>query len=258
MTYLAAWLAVGGCLKGLDAVISSRCDACFALIRPPGHHALPDRAGGFCIFNNLGITARHAVNTYGLRRILIIDWDVHHGNGLNDLFYENQEVLYFSTHDPLLYPFTGDWDETGRGRGAGYTVNIPIGRTLEDEGFLYLYAEVLGALFERYRPEIVLVVAGFDGVESDPVGRSLLSVRTFGRLTTLIVSLAKRTDNPHLLFALEGGYNLRTLSESVKEVLTALFHEDVDEVPSFEGSAEAVKLMKKAKRIHSRYRVWAG
>ena len=182
-TYEAAWLAVGGCLKGLDALLSDQCDVCFALIRPPGHHALPDRAGGFCIFNNLGITARYAMIEHGLRRILVIDWDTHHGNGLNDLFYGEKDVLYLSTHDIGLYPYSGDWEETGKGEGQGYTINLPIPRELEDHEFLHLYQQILSPLFERYSPELVLVAAGFDALHDDPVGRSKLSEKAFTGLT---------------------------------------------------------------------------
>ena len=137
-SYLAAWLAVGGCIKSLDTLMTGQCDVCFSLVRPPGHHALADRAGGFCIFNNIGAVARHALKHYGMKRILIVDWDVHNGNGVNDLFFHEKEVLYFSTHDMLLYPYAGNWEETGKNEGEGYTINVPIPRDLEDVEFLML------------------------------------------------------------------------------------------------------------------------
>ncbi len=255
-TYLAAWLAVGGCLKGLEALLSDQCDVCFSLIRPPGHHALPDRAGGFCIFNNLGITARFAAKEYGLQRILIIDWDIHHGNGLNDLFYEETRVIYLSTHDRGLYPYSGDWEETGRGDGEGYTINLPVPRILEDKEILYLYQEVLGRVVRRYSPELILVAAGFDAHHQDSVGRSQLSHQFFRDVTHLLLDLRSEVNDPPILFALEGGYDPRTLAGSVKEVLKALTREGERGKRTIEGSSRASELVEKALRIHGKYGVW--
>ena len=257
-TYEAAWLAVGACLKGLDALLSGQCDVCFSLIRPPGHHALPDRAGGFCIFNNLGVTARYAMNEHGLRRILIIDWDTHHGNGLNDLFYGEKEVLYFSSHDIGLYPYGGDWEETGEKEGQGYTINLPVPRELEDQEFLHLYHEILGPLFRRYNPDLILVVAGFDAHHEDPVGRSILTEKAFRGLTQMILDLSAEIDHPPILFALEGGYDPLALSRAVKgvlEVLTGKNHEE-----HFEGEVTdpVRELLEKARRIHAKFGVWVG
>ena len=162
-SYLAAWLAVGGCIKGLQALLSGRCDICFALIRPPGHHAAPDRAAGFCIFNNLGVTARYALARHGFRRILIIDWDIHHGNGIQDLFYDQREVFYLSSHYRGWYPPTGDWSETGVGDGLGYTVNLPLSKDVQDADMLFLYWKVLVPIAQSYKPELIFVAAGFDG-----------------------------------------------------------------------------------------------
>ena len=255
-TYEAAWLAVGACLKGLDALLSGQCDVCFSLIRPPGHHALPDRAGGFCIFNNLGVTARYAMNEHGLRRILIIDWDTHHGNGLNDLFYGEKEVLYFSSHDIGLYPYGGDWEETGEKEGQGYTINLPVPRELEDREFLHLYHEILVPLFGRYNPDLILVVAGFDAHHEDPVGRSILTEKAFRGLTQMILDLSAEIDHPPILFALEGGYDPLALSRSVKgvlEVLTETHHEDRF---SSEKTERVHGLLEKARGIHAKFGVW--
>jgi acetoin utilization deacetylase AcuC-like enzyme len=256
-SYLSAWLAVGGCLNGLHALLSGQCDVCFPLIRPPGHHALPDRAGGFCIFNNPGVTARYAIQHCGLKRILIIDWDIHHGNGLNDLFYEEKEVFYFSTHDTLLYPYRGDWVETGRGEGEGYTINIPIPRTLEDEDFFHLYRMVLEPLIRRYRPDLILVDAGFDAHRDDPIGRSRLTEEVFGQLTRLILRLRAEIDDPPLLFILEGGYDPRSLARSVREVFRVLTDKSAAEEPGADRETEkSVTLVEKARRIHAKYGVW--
>ena len=168
LSYTSAWLAVGGCIKALQVLLSGRCDACVALVRPPGHHALPERAGGFCIFNNLAVTARYAVERHGFRRILIIDWDIHHGNGIQEIFYEDKVVLYFSTHYMGWYPHTGDWDETGVGEGLGYNVNIPVPKNLEDADLLHVYAKILGPVMRSYKPELILGCSGFRWTQERP------------------------------------------------------------------------------------------
>ena len=161
-TYLAAWLAVGGCLKGLESVLSRDCRATFCMVRPPGHHALTDRAGGFCIFNNLGVAAKYALEHHGFKRILIMDWDIHHGNALQDLFYKDKRVLYLSTHYMGWYPHTGDWEETGEGDGLGYNVNLPVPKDMEDDDIIHIYREVLTPVVRRFRPQLIFVAAGFD------------------------------------------------------------------------------------------------
>jgi len=257
-TYLAAWLAAGGCLKGLEALLSGQCDICFPFIRPPGHHALPDRAGGFCIFNNLGITARWGMKRHGLQRILIIDWDIHHGNGIQDLFFGEKEVLYLSSHDTGLYPYTGDWEETGNGGGEGYTINLPVPRELEDREFLHLYQEILGPVVRKYGPELILVAAGFDAHHEDPVGRSRLTEASFRGLTHLLLELRSEIDHPPILFALEGGYDPQALALSVRAVLVELTSDGPDEKFIGEETQRTGELMEKARRIHGKYGVWVG
>ena len=252
-TYLAAWLAVGGCLKALDMLVSGECDVCLSLVRPPGHHALRDRAGGFCIFNNLGITARYAIKQYEFKRILIVDWDIHHGNGLNDIFYEEKRVFYLSSHDTMLYPYTGDWEEVGQGEGEGYTINIPIPRTLKDKDFLYLYQEIVGAVVNAYKPQLILVGAGFDAHREDPVGRSQLSKQTFRWLTHLLLDMRGLMDDLPILLVLEGGYHPRALASCVKEVLEALKCDTPWEKPSFEDVFQGSELVEKVHRIHGKY-----
>ena len=256
-TYLASWLAVGGCLKGLDALISQQCDIVFTFVRPPGHHALTDRAGGFCFFSNLGVTARYAVRKYNLRRILVIDWDVHHGNGLNDIFYADDEVLYLSTHDKLLYPYTGDLEETGKGTGEGYSINIPVPRDFEDQDVFFLYKEILGPLTYRYKPDLILVAAGFDAHKDDPIGRSRLTEKAFSWLTRLFLDLGDEIERPPILFALEGGYDPKALASSIKAVLDVLTERQRGiALPSSAGSPSSEELVQKVKRIHARYKVW--
>lgn len=255
-TYLAAWLAVGGCLKAIDALLSNKLDACFALIRPPGHHALPARAGGFCIFNNPAIAARYAAKSYGLKRILIVDWDVHHGNGINELFYDQKGVLYFSTHDPLLYPFSGAIENAGKDRGEGYTINVPLPRPFGDQDMLYLYREILEPVIKRYRPQLIIVDAGFDGHAEDPIGRMNMTEKVFGSLTRLLLNLREEADSPPVLLTLEGGYSPRALALSVKEVLQALTESDRKEEPDIAETPFSLELLEKVRRIHAAYGVW--
>ncbi len=257
-SYLAAWLAVGGCLKGLDALAEDRCDALFCLVRPPGHHALPDRAGGFCIFNNLAATARYALKRHGFGRILIVDWDIHHGNGLQTIFYGEKEVLYFSTHDPLLYPHTGKWEETGIGAGEGYTVNIPIGRDVMDSQMLALYRGVLDPMARRFRPDLILVGAGFDAHHEDPVGRSGLTERAYAGLTRILLHCREAAGAPPILLALEGGYNAASLARSIRAVLRVLTGGVGEARPQTGESVQADRLLHKARSIHGRYGVWCG
>lgn len=255
-TYLSAFLAVGGCLKGLEALASGRCEVCFAMVRPPGHHALVDRAAGFCIFNNLGVTARQAIDQFDFRRILIIDWDVHHGNGIQDLFYREKEVLYFSTHDMLLYPYTGNLEETGKGPGRGYTINIPLPRDLNDADIVHLYREVLTPVFQRYVPDLILVVAGFDAHHEDPIGRMKVTEAAFADLTRLLLYLRNAADDPPVLFALEGGYSNRGLVDSVRSVLKVLMSKATPpRLPQSETTTGA-RLVAKVRDIHAPYRVW--
>jgi len=256
-TYLAAWLAVGGCIKGLEAVLSGRCRVCFALVRPPGHHALKDRAGGFCIFNNLGITARYAQQKYGFKRILVVDWDIHHGNGLQDLFYGESGVLYLSTHYMGWYPHTGDWNETGEGNGLGYNVNIPVPKELEDDDIIHIYRTIINPVVRRYRPELVLVAAGFDAHQRDPLGRTRLSEKAFRWLAQIVLEQTESARDAPLLFALEGGYDARALTASVREVIgTLAFDGRRERVPTVRTS-RAAEVVDKVLRIHRPYGVWA-
>lgn len=255
-TYLAAWLAAGSCLAGIEALMSGRCAVCLCLVRPPGHHALPDRAAGFCVFNNLAISARYATQQYGAERVLIIDWDVHHGNGIQDIFYKEKTVFYFSTHDMSLYPFTGDFSETGSGEGTGYTLNIPLPRETGEDDLLHIYRTVLNPLLDAYRPQLILVSAGFDAHQQDPIGRLSLSAAVFGRLTELVISLANRENAPPILFSLEGGYEPGALADCVREVLQTLTAECRAAVDAPHPTPLGAQLVAKARQIHAAFSVW--
>ena len=255
-TYLASWLAVGGCLKALDRLMDRSADVAFCLVRPPGHHALKDRAGGFCVFNNIGIAARYAMREYGLSRILIIDFDIHHGNGLNDLFHREKEVLYFSTHDPMLYPYTGDWEDVGGGEGEGYTVNIPLRREVTDGEFIHLYEQIVGPVTEAYRPQLILLAAGFDAHKEDPIGRSRLTEEAFSILTYLIMDWRSDVGDPPILFILEGGYSPRALSASVKAVIQSLLKPCAASKEVAGETQLSVDMILRARAIHHGYGVW--
>lgn len=255
-SYLAAYLAVGGCIKGFQALLSGRCDVCFAFIRPPGHHAQRNRAGGFCLFNNLAVTARYAMARHGLRSILIVDWDIHHGNGIQDIFYEEKEVLYFSTHFRGWYPQTGDWEEAGEGEGLGYTVNVLLPKDVTDDDMLCLYSRTLEPIVTRYRPEAILIAAGFDAHHLDPLGKTQLTEKCFGGLTQLLLELWDAAARPPLLLALEGGYDVTALVACVKEVMDVLTATGPGSRSSWPVSEKGLELFEKACHIHRQFGVW--
>ncbi len=218
----AAVLAVGAVVRGVDLLMAGEIDNGFALVRPPGHHAEVDRAMGFCLFNNVAIGARHAVAAHGLSRVAVIDWDLHHGNGTQHSFYADPRVLYFSVHQYPHYPGTGAWPETGEGEGAGYTVNVPLAGGQGDGEYAGIFNQILRPILEQYAPELILVSAGFDGHERDPLGHMRLSGHGFGYLAQVILDAAQALGHGRVLFCLEGGYSLAGLTESIRAVLDAM------------------------------------
>jgi acetoin utilization deacetylase AcuC-like enzyme len=194
----------------------------FALVRPPGHHAEASQAKGFCIFNNVAIAAQYLVEKWGLRRILIVDWDLHHGNGTQNAFYSRDDILYFSTHQFPHYPGTGHWSEVGDKRGQGFTVNVPLAPEKTDDDFLFIFRKLLAPTAAAYKPEFILVSAGFDIFAGDPLGGMEVSVKGFGAMAAELLSLAHLTAQDRLLLTLEGGYNLFGLKDGVRSVLLAL------------------------------------
>lgn len=255
-SYLSANLAVGGCIKGVQAILSGRRDFCFALVRPPGHHALSDKASGFCVFNNIGVAARYALRRQGLERILVVDWDIHHGNGIQQLFYAEKEVLYLSSHIFGWFPGTGRLEETGEGDGSGYTINVELFRGIEDADLVALYRRILEPVMRQYKPELVMVAAGFDGHRMDSMGDTALTGACFRSLTELLIRLRETVDNPPILLALEGGYDVTSLPECVKEVLDVLVNGAAAEPPEPSMSQKAQQLFGTVRRIHSQFGVW--
>jgi len=217
-----ALLAAGGLLAAVDAVVAGRVQNAFAVVRPPGHHATPDRGMGFCLFNNVALAARHAQATHGLRRILIADWDVHHGNGTQDIFYADDTVSFFDTHQHPLYPGTGLATETGAGRGLGFTRNCPFPAGAGRREVVGAFADILVPAADAFRPDLVLVSAGFDSRVGDPLGGFKLTDEDFAELTGIVRGIAERHCGGRLVSTLEGGYSLAGLASAAASHVAAL------------------------------------
>lgn len=214
--------AAGGLLNAVDGVIAGTFSNAFCAVRPPGHHATADRGMGFCIFNNAAIAARYAQRKHGLERVAIIDWDVHHGNGTQDIFYEDGSVFYFSTHQSPWYPGTGAKDETGAGKGIGTTLNVPLpsGSGIEEIG-----AAFRGAFTKKmadFKPDLLIISAGFDSRLGDPLGQFTLSDEDFSALTIMLMGIADEHAGGRIVSVLEGGYNQAGLAKAVRSHLGAL------------------------------------
>ena len=225
-SYEAALAAAGGLVALTEAVLAGELENGFALVRPPGHHAERDEGMGFCLFNNVAVAALATLEEQGLERVLIVDFDVHHGNATQNTFYRDPRVLYFSTHQYPYYPGTGHWREIGEGPGQGYTVNVPLSAGVGDEGYEAIFDELLFPLAERYQPELILVSAGYDAHWNDPLAGMLLSVSGYAHLARTLVALAQEVCGGRLVFTLEGGYHLQVLREGVLNTCLALLGRD--------------------------------
>jgi acetoin utilization deacetylase AcuC-like enzyme len=218
-SYRIAKLAVGGLCNAIDAVMDKKVDNAFAFVRPPGHHAEKGSAAGFCIFNNVAIGAMHAINKYSLKKILIVDWDLHHGNGTQHSFYEDPRILYFSTHQYPYYPGTGSLQEIGRGKGEGYTINVPLSVGAGDASFVKIFRKILQPVALEFKPELVLLSAGFDTYYQDPLGGMRVTPVGFAALTRILLKIAESCCQGRFVAVLEGGYHIAGLTDSVKAVL---------------------------------------
>ena len=221
-SYETALLAAGGALRAAEMIMERKIDNAFALVRPPGHHAEASEARGFCIFNNAAVAAEHLIRSSGLKRILIVDWDLHHGNGTQHSFEDRDDVLYFSTHQFPHYPGTGHWSEVGKGKGEGFTVNVPLAAGKTDADFLYIFRRLLAPIARAFKPEFILVSAGFDIFAGDPLGGMEVSIEGFGALAAELQELARSLSAGRMLYVLEGGYNLFGLRDGVARVLLAM------------------------------------
>lgn len=221
-SYQAAQLAIEGVLTAADRVMSGSVSNAFCAVRPPGHHAESNRAMGFCLFNNVAVCARYLQMQYGLKKIAIIDWDVHHGNGTQQIFYEDPTVLYFSIHQFPFYPGTGAEDEVGAGAGKGYTVNCPLPPGKGDDEYVSIFEKVLIPTLKSFGPEFILISAGFDAHREDPLANMRVTEAGFGELTRLVKSCADHLCQGRIVSCLEGGYNLGALARSVEQHLITL------------------------------------
>lgn len=217
-----AWLAAGTAVDAVRRVLDGQDKQALCLVRPPGHHALPEAAMGFCLLSNIAIAARTAVQNMKLNRVLIVDWDVHHGNGTQDVFYEDEHVTFFSAHRFPFYPGTGRKTETGRGAGLGTTFNLPLEFGISRRDFLSAFEAALTKAADHCRPELVLISAGFDAHAQDPIGSLGLETEDFEQLTKLVQQVAATHANGRLVSLLEGGYHVQRLADCVELHLKTL------------------------------------
>lgn len=249
----AARLSCGAALRAVDAVCSGEADNALVATRPPGHHAIPEMAMGFCLLANVAIATRHAQRVYGIQRVLIVDYDVHHGNGTQDIFYEDGSVYFCSTHQSPWYPGTGALGETGAGEGTGTTLNLPLPAGVGDNGFKRLYAEVLWKAARRFHPQLMIVSAGFDAHWRDPLGGLQLTLSGYAHLSRELIAMAAELCNGKIIFVQEGGYDYEALSCGMLNVAYALLGmatvcDPLGAAPRPEPSVEDI--IKRAKALH--------
>lgn len=227
-SYRLARLAVGGCCMAVDRIMTGQAHNGIALVRPPGHHAERNRVGGFCLFNNIAAAARQAQAVHGVQRVLVLDYDVHHGNGTQDIFYEDDSVLFISMHlfAPFFYPGIGGLNETGSGRGKGYTLNIPLPPYVGDEGYGLILDQIIRPKVEAFGPELVLVSAGFDAHWRDPLSTAGLTLTGYAHIGRALIELAGELCAGRILFVLEGGYQLEALNYGILNLIYALIGRD--------------------------------
>jgi acetoin utilization deacetylase AcuC-like enzyme len=225
----AAKLAAGGAIALVDALLDGRATTGTALLRPPGHHARPARAMGFCLINNVAVAAAHA-RARGLERILVVDWDVHHGNGTQEMFWRDPHVLYVSTHQHPFYPGTGDADEQGEGEGRGFTVNVPLAAGGGDGVYRAAFERIVLPVAEKYAPELVLVSAGFDAAARDPLAQMELDEGAFGWMARELARVADRSAKGRMALLLEGGYDLVALEAGLASAVRGMVLREAGEI----------------------------
>ena len=224
-SYDCALLAAGGALDAVDRVMSGEFDNAFVAARPPGHHAESNRAMGFCLFSNIAVGAAHAVTHHGLERVMIIDWDVHHGNGTQEIFWNDSRVLFLSLHQFPFYPGTGSFEEIGGPDAQGMTVNVPMAAGFGDEEWLAAFRGVVVPVADQFAPQLVMLSAGFDAHANDPLGGMRVTETGFGFMAESILAIARKHAAGKLVAILEGGYNIAALEASVETVLRRMVGE---------------------------------
>src|SRR5436305_655897 len=225
-SYEAALKAAGAPLTALDAIMKGEVHNAYCLVRPPGHHAVAEAAMGFCLFNNVAVAARYAIDHYGLERVMIIDYDVHHGNGTQEMFYEDPRVLYFSVHQAPFYPGTGLADERGAGEGLGTTINVPLPAETIFDTYEAVFRQFMAPAADRFDPQLILVSAGFDAHWDDPLGGMYISTAGFAKLNQIIIDLANTLCAGRVVMIQEGGYILEAVSSCVATSLNLLLGDD--------------------------------
>jgi len=221
-----ARLAAGGVIQAVDEVLRGNAHNGLAAVRPPGHHAIPQRGMGFCLLGNIAMAARHAQYIHGVERILIVDFDVHHGNGTQDMFYDDDGVLFISTHQSPFYPGTGRINETGIGKGEGYTINVPLPAGQGDQNYALIFEQIIWPAAKRYKPQLILVSAGFDAHWTDPLASMRLSLTGYAHLTHELMQMADELCDGKIVFVMEGGYDLDALGHGMANVARALLRDD--------------------------------
>ena len=248
-------LAAGAMIKAIDAVCAGAADNALAVLRPPGHHATVERQMGFCLLNNVAIGARHAQARHRLKRIMIIDYDVHHGNGSQDIFYSDPEVLFLSIHQSPFYPGTGGLDEVGAARGAGATINLPVPAGHGDQAYRLMFKQVLKPVAERFQPELMLVSVGFDAHWVDPLAGMRLSLAGYDWLARQCLGLAQEVCDGKIIFLMEGGYDLKALAHGWANIARALIggialSDPYGNPDSVADPRQIEKLIRRAREIH--------
>jgi acetoin utilization deacetylase AcuC-like enzyme len=224
-TYEIAKLAAGGMCNAIDSVMTGEVENAFALVRPPGHHASAGSSAGFCVFNNIAIGAMHAIKKHGLKKIMIVDWDLHHGNGTQSIFYSDRRVVYFSTHQYPYYPGSGGLHEIGEGQALGYTVNVPLHHGAVNGTFIAALHKILKPIALAFEPELILVSAGFDTYFQDPLGGMRVTPEGYAAMARVLLNIADKCCSGRVVAVLEGGYNTVGLARSVKATLEEMFDE---------------------------------
>jgi acetoin utilization deacetylase AcuC-like enzyme len=224
-SYEAALNAAGAPLTAIDLIMDKKVDNAFCLVRPPGHHATPEKGMGFCLFNNVAIAAKYIQSRYSLDRIVIIDWDVHHGNGTQDAFYDDPSVMYFSMHRYPFYPGTGAEEETGKDSGSGFTINIPLSYNTEPQEYLKFFEDILEKRIKPFNPQFILISSGFDAYRLDPISGLSLEASDYNKLTKLTQNIAKDCCDGRIVSCLEGGYHLLDLPKCIEEHLNGLMYD---------------------------------
>lgn len=231
-----ALLAAGGVLQCIDSICTGRLRRIFAFVRPPGHHAGHDNAGGFCLFNNVAIAAAYARSRYKLERLAIVDFDVHHGNGTQSCFYNDPNILYLSSHQYPFYPGSGFFNEVGRGTGKGYTLNFPLPEGSGDSNFIPIYSKIVPAVLAQYSPQLIIVSAGFDGHYSDSLGGLGLTHSGYAAAAASLVASAERLCDGKICFVLEGGYSPQALKNCIGAIMNEMEKQSPCEVSIREGA----------------------